>query len=139
MKTHLTVLYISFFLSLQHPCSHCEQLGGHHWAEKLTCNLIFPDYALQKNVCEKLDVTAYSRYNWRDVAGQLGFFPADKIKSIEDKVHRCLKFAPMDHVLSVWEQRDPECSLERFVSILQEIERLDVVMDLGFPVDLESS
>ena len=45
----------------------------------------------------------------------------------------------MDHVLSVWEQRDPECSLERFVSILQEIERLDVVMDLGFPVDLECS
>ena len=105
----------------------------------MTCNLIIPDYALRKKVCEKLHVTAYSRYNWRDVAGQLGVFPADEIKSIEDKVHRCLKFSPMDHVLSVWEQRDPECSLERFVSILQEIERFDVVMDLGFPVDLESS
>lgn len=41
----------------------------------------------------------------------------------------------MEDVLSRWEQRDPQCSLERLVSILREIQRLDVVCELGYPVD----
>ena len=41
----------------------------------------------------------------------------------------------MEDVLSRWEQRDPQCSLERLVSILREIQRLDVVRELGYPVD----
>lgn len=82
----------------------------------------------------------YSKYNWRDVAGhaQLGF-QLDEIKSIEDKAQRCPNFSPMEHILTTWEQRDPGCSLDRLVSILRDIQRLDVVNDLGFSVDLESS
>ena len=41
----------------------------------------------------------------------------------------------MEDVLSRWEQRDPQCSLERLVSILRQIQRLDVVGELGYPVD----
>jgi len=106
--------------------------------EKQTCNPVISDYALRKKVCEKLDLTLYSRNNWQDVAAQLEF-SADEIKTIEDKSHRCLKFSPMDYVLTTWEQKDPGCSLERLVSILQQLQRLDVVCDLGFSVDLEGS
>ena len=106
--------------------------------ENQPCKLVISDYALRRKVCEKLDMIN-SSYNWKDVAGQLNLFSVDEIKTIEDKVYRCFKFSPMDHVLTTWEQRDPGCSLERLVSILRDIKRLDVVCDLGYPVDLESS
>ena len=41
----------------------------------------------------------------------------------------------MEDVLSRWEQRDPQSSLERLVSILRQIQRLDVVGEVGYPVD----
>ena len=92
------------------------------------------DYTLRKHICEKLDETLYSSHNWRDVAGKLGIFSADDIKTIENKAHRSLDFSPMDYVLSVWTQRDPSWSIDKLVSILKEIQRPDIVMDLGFPL-----
>ena len=80
----------------------------------------------------------YSRNNWRDVAGHLDFH-MEEIKSLDDKAQRCPNFSPMEHVLSTWEQRDPGCSLDKLVSILRDIQRPDIVSDLGFSVDLESS
>lgn len=123
---------------LKQHCSNCIQLESHNMEENQPCKLVISDYALRRKVCEKLDMIN-SSYNWKDVAGQLNLFSVDEIKTIEDKVYRCFKFSPMDHVLTTWEQRDPGCSLERLVSILRDIQRLDVVCDLGYPVDLESS
>lgn len=102
------------------------------------CKPVIPDYAKQKEICSKLDITMYSGNNWRDVAGKLGF-DTQEIKIIDDKARRCPNFSPMENVLITWEQRDPGCSLDRLVNILREIQRLDVVSDLGFPVDFESS
>ena len=89
------------------------------------------DYKQRKTVCQKLDGTLYSQHNWRDVAGLLGF-SVSEIHQLEDKSLRSVFFSPMDNVLSIWEQRDPECSLERLVSILHQIQRFDVVEELGF-------
>ena len=76
----------------------------------------------------------HSCYNWKDVAGRLEFSVED-INNIEYRSYRDHRFSPMEDVLSRWEQRDPQCSLERLVSILREIQRLDVVCELGYPVD----
>ena len=76
----------------------------------------------------------HSCYNWKDVAGQLEFSVED-INDIEDLAYRRHGFSPMENVLLRWEQRDPQCSLERLVSILRGIQRLDVVCELGYPVD----
>lgn len=64
----------------------------------------------------------------------LGIFSADDIKTIENKAHRSLTFSPTDHILSVWTQADPLCSMDKLVNILKEIQRPDIVMDLGFPL-----
>ena len=76
----------------------------------------------------------HSCYNWKDVAGRLEFSVED-INNIEYWSSCHHRFSPMEDVLSRWEQRDPQCSLERLVSILREIQRLDVVCELGYPVD----
>ena len=76
----------------------------------------------------------HSCYNWKDVAGRLEFSVED-INNIEYWSYRHHGFSPMEDVLSRWEQRDPQCSLERLVSILRQIQRLDVVCELGYPVD----
>ena len=76
----------------------------------------------------------HSCYNWKDVAGRLEFSVED-INNIEYWSSHHHGFSPMEDVLSRWEQRDPQCSLERLVSILREIQRLDVVCELGYPVD----
>lgn len=123
---------------LKQPWSHCAELGKQCAGENSTSKCVISDFALRKDICEKLDGTIYASHNWRDVAGHLGVFPADEIKFIENKAHRSVNFSPMDYVLSVWEQRDPSCCIERLVSILKEIQRHDIVMDLGFPEDLES-
>ncbi|KAL9957120.1 hypothetical protein ACROYT_G038722 [Oculina patagonica] len=117
--------------------SGCEQHGNYYITGNQACKPVIPDYAKRKEICSKLDITMYSGNNWRDVAGKLGF-DVQEIKSLDDKAQKCPNFSPMEHVLTKWEQRDPGCSLDRLVSILRDIERLDVVSDLGFPVDLES-
>lgn len=80
----------------------------------------------------------YTQNNWKDVAGHLGFH-VEEINSLDDKAQKCPNFSPMERVLTTWEQRDPECSLDRLVGILQDIQRPDIVSDLGFSVDVESS
>jgi hypothetical protein len=72
------------------------------------------------------------------VAGSLGF-TRPEIMELDDKYHRSVNFSPTDAVLQVWEQRDPNCSLERLVNILREIGRLDLVQDLGYNIMLEST
>lgn len=106
----------------------------HDVGERQASKCLFSDYKLRKHICEKLDETLYSSHNWRDVAGKLGIFSADDIKTIENKAHRRLDFSPMDYVLSVWTQRDPSCSIDKLVNILRDIQRPDIVMDLGFPL-----
>lgn len=118
--------------------SGCDQHVNHCKIGNQRCKLVIPDYAKRKEICSKLDITIYSGNNWRDVADRLGF-NTQEIKSIDDKAQRCPNFSPMESVLTTWEQRDSGCSLDRLVNILQDIQRLDVVSDLGFPVDLESS
>lgn len=106
----------------------------HDVGERQASKCFFSDYKLHKHICERLDDTLYSRHNWRDVAGKLGIFSADDIKTIENKAHRSLNFSPMEYVLSVWTQRDPSCSIDKLVNILKDIQRHDIVMDLGFPL-----
>ena len=131
----MVIRHVLFCFYLQQHCTNCEQRGSHLMGEKRTSKLVISDYTLRKKVCEKLDIIT-SCYNWRDVAGQLQF-SLDEIKTVEGMTHRCLNFSPMDYVLTAWEQRDPGCSLDTLVNILRDIKRLDVVSDLGFPVDLE--
>ena len=123
-------------IHFQQNCS-CHQHGNHYTVGNQVWKPVIPDYAKRKEICTKLDNTSYSLNNWRDVAGHLGF-RVDEIKSFDDKAQKCANFSPMEQVLTIWEQRDTGCSLDRLVGILREIQRLDIVSDLGFSVDLES-
>ncbi|XP_029179863.2 uncharacterized protein LOC114947369 [Acropora millepora] len=127
-------LGISEEFEVKKPRSHQEELGMHDVGERQASKCFFSDYKLRKHICERLDDTLYSRHTWRDVAGKLGIFSADDIKTIENKAHRSLNFSPMEYVLSVWTQRDPSCSIDKLVNILKDIQRHDIVMDLGFPL-----
>lgn len=127
-------LGISEEFELKKPRSHQEELGMHDVGERQASKCFFSDYKLRKHICERLDDTLYSSHTWRDVAGKLGIFSADDIKTIENKAHRSLDFSPMEYVLSVWTQRDPSCSIDKLVNILKDIQRHDIVMDLGFPL-----
>lgn len=112
-----------------------KQHGNRYGQENQTSKHVISDYAKRKKMCKSLDI--FSSQNWRDVAGQLGF-SFEEIKGIEDRALRCVTFSPMEEVLTTWEQRDPESSLERLINVLREVQRLDVISDLGFPVDSET-
>ena len=114
---------------------NCKQHGILRGQENQTSKHVISDYAKRKKMCGLLDISSYKQ-NWRDVAGKLRF-SWEEIKGIEDKAHRCPTFSPMEDVLTTWEQRDPESSLERLIRVLRDIERFDVISDLGFPVGSE--
>ena len=120
-----------FSFNLQQQCSKCEKPGSYN-TEHQPCKSVISDYTLRRKVCQQLDNTVHSCYNWKDVAGRLEFSVED-INGIENLQHCWYGFSPMENVLLRWEQRDPQCSLERLVSILREGQRLDVVCELGYP------
>ena len=71
------------------------------------------------------------------MAGSLGF-TYQEIIELQDKACKSGTFSPTDAVLTIWEQREPNCTVDKLVNILREIGRLDVVQDLGYSITLES-
>lgn len=99
---------------------------------------LLSDYNRRQKLCRALDITYHSQgHDWRQVAGSLGFTHVE-ILELQDKSVRSVQFSPTDEVLKIWEQRDPNCKLEKLVNILREIGRLDIVQDLGYSITLES-
>lgn len=99
---------------------------------------LLSDYNRRQKLCRALDITIHSQcHDWRQVAGSLGFTHAE-ILELQDKACRSVTFSPTDAVLSIWEQREPNCNIDKLVNILRELGRLDVVQDLGYSITLES-
>ncbi|XP_031567281.1 uncharacterized protein LOC116302193 isoform X2 [Actinia tenebrosa] len=89
-----------------------------------------------EKLCKALDPITSSSQDWRHMANALGF-TREEIDLLVSKYHRNVHFSPTDEILQSWEQRDPNCSLQRLVNILRELERLDIVQDLGYCIEPE--
>lgn len=84
-------------------------------------------------LCTLLDVPCALRNDWTGLAGEVGL-TIEEVFKIQSKAYCFHNYSPTNEVLNIWSQKeDRTCGVDKFSSIMKELQRFDVLSVLDDP------